>query len=240
VKPLIGITCSESRDRGRLHLNRPYATAVTAAGGLPLLLPEMRGMEGEYLKRLDGILLSGGGDIDPSCFGEEPHPLTGWISPHRDAFELELARLALGSGMPVLGICRGLQVLNIAAGGDICQDISLLFRTPLKHAQNAPRWHFTHGLQLLPGSHLANLLGGLEIRVNSFHHQVVGRVARGFSVTARSPDGVIEGLESQSGHALGVQFHPEEMWEREARFLNIFKSLIEKAALGRIKKQRYS
>ena len=201
------------------------------------MLPAMRGMEGEYLKSLDGILLSGGGDIDPSFFGEEPHPLTGWISPRRDAFELELARLALGSGMPVLGICRGLQVLNIAAGGDICQDISLLLRTPLKHAQDAPRRHSTHGLQLLPGSHLANLLGSLEIRVNSFHHQIVGRVAHGFSVTARSSDGAIEGLESQSGYALGVQFHPEEMWEREARFLNIFKALVEEAALGRIKKQ---
>ncbi len=230
--PVIGITCAASRDGGRLYLNEPYAAAVAAAGGLPLLLPEMRGLEKNYLKRLHGLLLSGGGDIDPSFFGQEPHPLTGWLSPRRDAFELELARLALQTGTPVLGICRGLQVLNVAAGGDICQDISIFVREPLKHIQDAPRWHPTHGLRINPGSLLAGLLG-LEIRVNSFHHQAVGRVSRLFSVAARSPDGVIEGLESQNSYAVGVQFHPEELWKQDARFLNIFSSLVEAATLCR-------
>ena len=119
MRPVIGITCAASRDSCRLYLNEPYAAAVAAAGGLPLLLPEMPGLEKDYLKRLDGLLLSGGGDIDPSFFGQEPHPLMGWVSPRRDAFELELARLALKSGIPVLGICRGLQILNVAAGGVI-------------------------------------------------------------------------------------------------------------------------
>lgn len=230
--PVIGITCAASRGGGRLYLNEPYAAAVAAAGGLPLLLPEMRGLENNYLKRLHGLLLSGGGDIDPSFFGQEPHPLTGWISPRRDAFELELARLALKTGIPVLGICRGLQILNVAAGGDICQDISISVRDPLKHIQDAPRWHPTHGLRINPGTLLADLLG-LETRVNSFHHQAVGRVSGLFSMTARSPDGVIEGLESQNGYAVGVQFHPEELWKQDARFLNIFSSLVEAASLCR-------
>jgi len=232
LRPVIGITCAASRDGCRLYLNEPYAAAVAAAGGLPLLLPEMPGLEKDYLKRLDGLLLSGGGDIDPSFFGQEPHPLMGWVSPRRDAFELELARLALKSGIPVLGICRGLQILNVAAGGDICQDLSLSVRDPLKHFQDAPRWHPTHGLRINPGSLLASLLG-LEIRVNSFHHQAVGKVSGLFMVTARSPDGVIEGLESRNGYALGVQFHPEELWKQDARFLNIFYSLVEAARLCR-------
>ncbi|OPZ74230.1 MAG: putative glutamine amidotransferase [Firmicutes bacterium ADurb.Bin456] len=144
---------------------------------------------------------------------------------------MELARLALGAGMPVLGICRGLQVLNIAAGGDICQDISLLASAPLKHSQEAPRWYPAHGIRILAGCRLSKLLGGTELRVNSFHHQAVERVAGPFSVVARSADGVVEGLEGKENYALGVQFHPEELWQRDTRFLNIFKSLVQAAAL---------
>jgi len=231
VLPLIGITCSESRDGVRMYLNRPYAAAVAAAGGLPLLFPLMPGRERIFLRRVQGLLFSGGGDIDPFYFNEEPHPLTRWISPARDTFELELARLALGAGMPVLGICRGLQVLNIAVGGSICQDISLLISAPLKHSQDAPRWYPTHGLRISSGSRLAELLGGTELRVNSFHHQAVERIAAPFHVVARSPDGVVEGLEGKDNYALGVQFHPEELWQRDARFLNIFRSLVQAAAL---------
>lgn len=235
MRPLIGITCSGDMDGNRLYLNRQYVGAVAEAGGLPLLLPELGGLEADFLKGLDGILLSGGGDVDPFFFGEEPLPATGEISPRRDAFEIELARLALGAGLPVLGICRGIQVLNIAAGGTICQDISHVTESPLKHSQQAPRWHPTHRLDLSPGSLLAGILGGAPVRVNSFHHQAVARVAGGFTVAARTSDGVIEGLEAEKGYAVGVQFHPEDMWERDRRFLNIFKSLVEAAASRRSK-----
>lgn len=234
MRPLIGITCSEETDGHRLYSNRGYAGAVAQAGGLPLLLPAFGGLEADFLKKLDGILLSGGGDVDPFLFGEEPLPATREISPRRDAFEIELTRQALGAGIPVLGICRGSQVLNIAAGGTICQDISLVVQAPLKHSQQAPRWYPTHGLELLPGSLLARALGENSIRVNSFHHQAVDRVAGGFKVAARSPDGIIEGLEAENGYAVGVQFHPEDMWEQDRSFLNIFKSLVEAAAARKL------
>ena len=148
MKPLIGITCSGEMDGSRLHLNRKYAEAVIEAGGLPLLLPDFEGLEADFLKRLDGLLLSGGGDVDPVFFSEEPLPATGNINPQRDAFEIELTRQVLAAKLPVLGICRGIQVLNIAAGGTICQDIAMISSTPLKHSQQAPRWHPTHGVEL--------------------------------------------------------------------------------------------
>jgi putative glutamine amidotransferase len=153
----------------------------------------------------------------------------GEISPDRDRFEIELARRAMGEGMPVLGICRGIQVMNIAAGGTVSQDISLVVQSPLKHRQQAPRKYGTHGLRLLPGSVLAGALGERDIRVNSIHHQAVARVGVGLRATAYSPDGIVEGLEYEKGWVLGVQFHPEEMWEQDQRFLNIFKALVEAA-----------
>jgi len=141
---------------------------------------------------------------------------------------LEAGGLALAAGLPTLGICRGIQILNIAAGGTVCQDISQVAGSPLKHSQQAPRWYPTHGLDLLPGSLLSVLLGGLSVRVNSFHHQAVNRIAGGFIVSARSSDGVIEGIEAAGKcFALGVQFHPKEMWERDRTFLSIFKSFVE-------------
>ena len=234
MQPVIGITCSEADDAGKLYLNLHYARAITAAGGVPVLLPGIAGHEVDFMGLVNGILLSGGGDVDPFLFGEEPLPLIGEISPDRDRFEVELARRAIGEGIPVLGICRGIQVMNIAAGGTISQDISLVVRSPLKHYQQAPRRYGTHGLRLLHGSVLAGALGEQEIRVNSFHHQAVVRVGDGLRAVAYSPDGIIEGLEAEKGWALGVQFHPEEMWEQDPRFLNIFKALVEASKAGKI------
>ncbi|HOV79470.1 MAG TPA: gamma-glutamyl-gamma-aminobutyrate hydrolase family protein [Bacillota bacterium] len=231
MKPLIGIACSCETNGGRLFLNGSYPSAVAAAGGVPVLLPVLKGFEADYLALVDGIVLPGGGDLDPFLFGEEPSPLAGEINPGRDSFEIGVARLALERGVPVLGICRGIQVINVAAGGTVCQDISLMTGSPLKHFQAAPRWYPTHGLEIVPGSMLAGMLGGAAIRVNSFHHQAVARVAGGFRVSARSPEGVIEGIEAESGYAVGVQFHPEDMCGLDERFLNIFKSLVDAAAV---------
>lgn len=226
MKPLIGITCSGEPDCGRIFLNKSYAAAVSDAGGVPVLLPSLAGLEPYFLERVGGILLSGGGDIDPHFFGEEPLGVTGKISPDRDAFEIRLTRLALAAGLPVLGICRGIQVLNVAAGGTVYQDVTCAARIPLKHFQAAPRWHPTHDLDIMPGTRLSGLIGGVSARVNSFHHQAVNRLAGGFKVSARSADGVIEGIEAAEVYAVGVQFHPEDMYKRDRKFLKIFESLV--------------
>ncbi len=230
--PVIGITCAWDEDGTRFFLSRFYTEAVEAAGGLPVLLPYTRRDAGMNLwpDILDGLILSGGGDVDPVHFGEEPLPNCGEITPQRDAFELVLVRRALSLGLPVLGICRGAQVLNIAAGGDIYQDIVTQVAGCLKHRQQAPRWSATHGIMVEEGTRLARILGTRAMRVNSFHHQAVRQPAPGFIVSARCVDGIIEAIESTGpGFALGVQWHPETMWERDSRFLGLFAALVEAA-----------
>lgn len=229
MKPLIGITCSEEADGSRVYLNGNYVEAITAAGGLPLLLPALEDLTADFFETVDGIVFSGGDDVDPVYFDEEPRPGLGAIYPGRDAFEIKLARTAMAARKPVLGICRGFQVLNIAAGGAAYQDFAALPGTHLKHVQQAPRWYPTHSIKIETESHLAKALGTTAVRVNSFHHQAVSRLAPEFIVTARASDGVIEAVESGQGFILGVQFHPEEMWRRDEKFLNIFKLLVDAA-----------
>ncbi|MEW6573577.1 MAG: gamma-glutamyl-gamma-aminobutyrate hydrolase family protein [Bacillota bacterium] len=225
---IIGITAAIDEDDERFCLTRHYVNAVTQAGGLPFILPSLSiNLAAAILERVQGLILSGGGDLDPSYFGEEPLPATKKIAPRRDAFEIAVARAALVRKIPVLGICRGLQVLNVAAGGKVFQDISLGVYNPLKHFQDAPRWHATHHIEILPGSKLASIFGTLRLRVNSFHHQAVRRLAPVFKATAWASDGVIEAIEAEvHPFAVGVQFHPEGMWENEPVFLKLFSALI--------------
>lgn len=230
MPPVIGITCSWDDNSGRYYLNSLYARAITAAGGLPVLIPDCLGQNeiGELPSLIDGLLLTGGGDVDPEYFGEEPLPPCGEIAPVRDAFEIALVKIALAADMPVLGICRGVQVLNIAAGGDIYQDLPTQLKGCLKHNQEAPLWAPTHNIQIQPGTRLENIFREKVIRVNSFHHQAIRNPAPGFIVCARASDGVIEAVEStQHRFALGVQCHPEGMWEKDPRFLKLFSALIE-------------
>ncbi|WP_066638298.1 gamma-glutamyl-gamma-aminobutyrate hydrolase family protein [Desulfolucanica intricata] len=226
MRPVIGITCAEDEVQGRAFLARPYYEAVVEAGGVPLLIPAVREVE-EVLRVLDGLIFSGGGDVDPLFFGEEPLPESGEISPDRDLVELKLAKKAMSMGIPILGICRGAQVLNIAAGGTIYQDISLGYKTPLKHSQQAPRWYPTHTINIDEESILAKLLGEKLLRVNSYHHQCLAKMGSDFKVVARSQDEVIEAFEGTGNNfVLGVQFHPETMWRRDRRFLKLFEVLI--------------
>lgn len=228
---VIGITCSWDNENEKHYLNSSYAGAVKAAGGLPVLLVDYEQQEMQkLLDLLDGLLLSGGKDVDPVYFGEDTMPGCGEITPVRDAFEIEFTRLALNTGLPVLGICRGSQVLNIAAGGNIYQDLITQLPGHLKHYQFAPAWAPTHNIQVKASTLLEDILKTGMIRVNSFHHQAIREVASGFVVSARSSDGVIEAIENTCGaFALGVQCHPEEMWEKDPRFLNFFRALIEAA-----------
>lgn len=227
---VIGITCSWDDDSGRYYLNSLYVRAIVAAGGVPVIIPDCFRKEQmqQLLSFLDGLLLSGGGDVDPVYFGEEPLPSCGEITPARDALEIELVRMSLAAGLPVLGICRGAQVLNIAAGGNIYQDLNTQVKDCLQHNQKAPIWAPTHRIQIRPGTRLESIFRERELRVNSFHHQAVRNPAPGFIVCALAGDGVIEGIESTTHRfALGIQCHPEGMWEKDSRFLQLFRALVE-------------
>jgi len=229
LRPVIGVTCCYDTEANRYYLPRDYVMSIHAGGGIPLILPHYGTNDASVIiNKIDGLILSGGGDIDPVLFCEEPRPETGSIDPDRDAFELDLAAKAMEAGKPVLGICRGIQVINVAAGGSVCQDITLAVNHPYKHTQQAPRWHPTHGITVARKSRLFAILGVENLRVNSFHHQMVGRLAPGFMISARSGDGVIEAIEPETKTAfcIGVQFHPENMYKQHDVFLKLFKALI--------------
>ncbi|MGQ9825863.1 MAG: gamma-glutamyl-gamma-aminobutyrate hydrolase family protein [Desulfotomaculales bacterium] len=227
---VIGVTCSWDDESEKYQVHSFYLRAVSAAGGIPLVLPDCIGENElkELLGLLDGLLLTGGGDVDPAYFGEEPIPASGRIAPLRDAFEVALVRQGLAADLPILGICRGMQVLNIAAGGNIYQDISTQIAGSLKHCQQAPYWAGTHSIEIQEGTLLQSILQEKTIRVNSFHHQAVRDPAPGFIVSALAKDGVVEAIESPSRRfVLGVQCHPEGMWEKDRRFLKLFTALVE-------------
>jgi putative glutamine amidotransferase len=233
MTPVIGITCSTlvlqgMRGVSRFALSNYYVRCVTEAGGLPLLLPNVAPeTAAAYLARVDGLVFSGGLDVDPIFFGEEPLPDLGQVDQVRDAFELELIKGAKEAGIPVLAICRGIQVMNVAFGGNLLQDVPSQVTGALKHEQSAIRKDaVSHSLE---GTHLHEIAGSDRTRVNSFHHQAVDRVAEGFKVSARTLDGVIEGIEDpEHPFCLGVQWHPERR-PRDPFTRGLFRSLVEAA-----------
>lgn len=210
MKPIIGITAS--LDNGKMTVDRTNSDAIFRAGGVPLVLPytvDENEIE-QLVDRIDGLLLTGGGDIDPTLFGEEPLPGLGSICPERDTLEMALIRRMLDNDKPIFGICRGCQILNIAAGGDMYQDLYTQRDALLQHSQKAPRWHASHTLRIEEGSLLHQIVGESTYKVNSFHHQAVRKLAPGFAHSAATKDGVTEAFESQQHRfVLGVQWHPE-------------------------------
>jgi putative glutamine amidotransferase len=235
VRPLIGVTTAAVTNENGLTYNRAYspiARAVARAGGLPVLIPT--GLDEETLhalyERLDGLLLPGGPDIDPAHYGEAPHPTTV-IDAERDALEVPLTRWAVDDGVPLLGICRGHQVVNVALGSSLVQDIrSQLPETTLPHDQEPPRGRPSHDIAIAPDSRLARIVGGVHLAVNSLHHQAVRQAAPGLRVTARSADGVIEATERAGpGFALTVQWHPEDLADSDPAMLALFEALVEAA-----------
>ena len=238
MRSVIGITCSltVTNIEGTIHfLERnqiacDYARVIEYVGGTPVLLPHVENVDciDHYLGLLDGLLLSGGGDIDPLLFGQEPHQNIGNIDRVRDEMELQLTQKALTQTLPIFATCRGMQVLNVAAGGTICQDIASEMHQPtLCHMQKSPGWHASHTIDILHGSRLQQIVGSTSTRVNSFHHQAVRDMGDGFVATAHSKDGVIEAIEKPTHpFALGVECHPELMWERHADALNLFKAFV--------------
>ncbi len=235
--PLIGVTAGVRKDNEgnpRVMLGEVYVSAVLRAGGIPLLIPT--GVPDEALDdlraRLDGIIVTGGPDIEPSIFNGEPHPAIYGIDPRRDSLELNLVRNAVEHGTPILGICRGIQVMNVALGGDLYTHIadqlpgSLRHDTDPSHSYDYP----AHEIRTEPGSRIEDILGKQSERVNSWHHQGVRAPAPGTRPTAWSPDGLIETIEVQ-GHpfGVGVQWHPEWMPTVDS-MQAIFRALIAAAA----------
>jgi putative glutamine amidotransferase len=217
MTPVVGITCSTlivSGMRGvpRHALVHHYVDCVRDAGGLPLLFPNVEPDAAEaYLDRVDGLLLSGGLDVDPLHYGQEPRPDLGKVDHVRDAFELELVRHAHGRGMPILAICRGAQVLNVAFGGTLVQHIPAEVANALRHQQDSVQHDaLSHGVEIEPGTRLHRIAGVVWARVNTFHHQAPATVKAPLRISARAPDGVIEAIEDP-GHpwCVGVQWHPE-------------------------------
>ena len=218
----------------RCHRIADYIEAVAASGAEPVVLDVEQGPQG-LLKNLDALVLSGGGDVDPALFGEAPHPAYSPAEEGRDAAEIGLVRAALETKTPVLAICRGVQVLNVAAGGTLVQDIPTQVRHAIAHRIDKPKDFPAHQIAVSPGSKLAALLGADASRpiveVNSRHHQSVKAVAPGFHVTAKAVDGVIESLESddRSAFCVGVQWHPEN-FGADSRFRELFRGLIQAAS----------
>lgn len=211
-KPIIGIT--GNYDSGKCTLLEGYYRSVLEAGGTPLIIPPFDDTDAmvSLLDRVDALILSGGGDINPLYLGEEPMRELSSINPARDWHELMLVRLAANRQIPILGICRGLQVMTAALGGKLYQDIYKETSATLKHSQDTDRHVATHSVHITPTSLLSRLFDCTQLPVNSFHHQAVREAAPGFTVTALSPDGLIEAVESATHKSMiGVQWHPECM-----------------------------
>lgn len=220
--PRIGLTGTTRLFDGaqRSGVNAAYVNATLRTGGIPLVLPPViRSADvSRVVDTLDGLLLTGGEDIDPVLFGEAPHPKLGNVDPDRDRFELAIFADAWKRGMPVLAICRGIQVVNVALGGTLWQDIPSQRPGSLVHAATSARDQRTHPVDLVPGSRTADALGGTRIEINSFHHQSIKALAPGLVVTGVAPDGEIEAVEStgEGPWMLAVQWHPEEFHHHDA------------------------
>ncbi|MBK6421043.1 MAG: gamma-glutamyl-gamma-aminobutyrate hydrolase family protein [Gemmatimonadetes bacterium] len=237
--PRIGITGITRTVSGadRTGVNAAYVRAVLRAGGVPLVLSPLIGVahNGTLLDALDGLVLSGGEDVDPAHYGHTPHPDLGAVDPLRDAFELAIYRDAAARRLPVLAICRGIQLVNVALGGTLWQDIPSERPEAMPHAQGTGRDDRTHPVEITPGSRLADALGTTRCEVNSFHHQSIRDLAPGLLVTARAPDGEIEGVETagEDGWMLAVQWHPEEFHQHGAApDHGLFDALIREARRG--------
>lgn len=187
----------------------------------------------------DAVLLPGGVDVDPNLYNEEPLKVNGRIDPYADEVDMLLARHALTTGKPLLAICRGCQVMNVAAGGSLIQDIYAQKYTEKQHTQNAPRWYATHLIDIVKGSLLHNVLGVERLPVNSFHHQAVRSPGKGLVVAARAEDGIIEAIECpEHPFAIGVQWHPEAMAGRNAVQQQLFDRFVAAATAEKEKRMR--
>jgi putative glutamine amidotransferase len=232
VRPIIGITSTlvklNELSEG-VYVHQDYYRGIEKCGGLPLVLPLT---EPELFQRTldfcDGVIFTGGEDVDPAHYGAEPHQQLGPTLKHRDRVEVEAIRYVRNLDKPLLGICRGAQVLNVALGGTLYQDLPSELPHALQHLQKAARGVDSHWAHVNEGSRLHQVFGSTKVRVNSFHHQAIRDLARGLVVTATASDGVIEAVEDpNSTYTVGVQWHPESMWATDDNMLRLFQDFVD-------------
>ncbi|WDL99493.1 gamma-glutamyl-gamma-aminobutyrate hydrolase family protein [Alicyclobacillus sp. ALC3] len=237
------------------QLSDDYSQGVEAAGGVPLLIPYLATKDAvrAVAERIDGLLLTGGNDVDPATYGSEPEVGLGVVYPQRDRLEIRLLREVMRMGKPVFGICRGLQLMNAAFGGTLVQDLGRTKQSKIQHSQKAPRHHMSHTVHIDPDSRIYTLLGQKrKLRTNSYHHQAVQQLAPSLRAVAWDDDGLIEAVEfqvelqvagdrrkragtlelgSNAGQpfVVAVQWHPENLWRTAPEFLGLFRGLVEAA-----------
>lgn len=230
-RPLIGINCDYAhRPSGgkRLALNLNYVRAVEDAGGTPVLLPwQPRASLRRALEAVDGVLLTGGDDLDPALYAQKPHPVLKLMDRERQAFDLLLVREVLSRRIPTLALCLGCQLLNVARKGGLVQDIPSQVPGALGHSRTAGIPRPWHRVKLLPDSHVAQILGCNSLKTNSFHHQSIGRLGLGLTATAWSSDGVVEAVEdSRHPFLVAVQWHPERCYREHPVHAKLFRALV--------------
>ncbi len=237
-KPLIGITCSSSANdvhaaNPQDRLNCAYSRAVALAGGIPVLIPNVAEPDliAAYLGKIDGLMLSGGYDLEPMLFGEDKLSDTVETDPPRDRAEIPLIGKALKSNMPILAICRGIQSLNVALGGSLFQDIPIQITSDIIHRQPGGRSEMSHAVKVSADSTTRALVQSDAFRVNSFHHQAIKGLGRDLIVTARAEDGIVEAVEIPGDRfVVGVQWHPEELVHVSEEARNLFQGFVAAAA----------
>lgn len=226
ARPLIGITTYGRDERGRYTLPSEYVDAVERAGAVPLLIPPAPDHAARYLELVDGVVLAGGGDLDPSHYRGSAHETLYGVDARRDALELALARALVQRGQPTLAICRGLQVLNVALGGDLIEHLPAVVGEDVLH-RKPPREPVPHAVALKPGSRLAQVTGVTQARPMSWHHQAVRTVAPGLEVVATAPDGTIEAVELPvHPWLIAVQWHPELTAAHDPAQQRLFDALV--------------
>ncbi len=232
-RPVIGI--SSDCKNGKITLNETYIKAVLRAGGIPLVLPQVEDSltAAAILQTVDGLILSGGEDVNPLLYGTQPQYGLSEVNPRRDASEILWLKVADSRKLPVLGICRGEQLINVFYGGTLYQDLPTQYEgNPISHSQSFGGTTPSHLIYIVKGSHLNRLLCGTDsVYVNSFHHQAIKELAPGFKVVAQAPDGVVEGIEGLPDlNVLAIQFHPEYFAQQGDEFwLPIFQDLLARA-----------
>ena len=240
-KSKIGITLSEAEDstinrwplrKGFDYIKQQYYQAILGSGGIPILLAnvERRNVILSFLEAMDGLLVTGGPDLHPKHFNQRPHKKLSRTTEARDRFELQAIRTALRMRLPILAICRGHQVLNVALGGTIHQDLSCIPSKTLAHADPRQTGKVFHSVRIKKESRLYNIIGRTAIKVNSSHHQVIDRLGEGLRASAFAPDGLIEAIERPgSDLVLGVQWHPESIYRRK-HCKRLFDAFVREAA----------